>query len=77
MHAEAHAGGRELGRRPVEDHTLLQHDDPVEVRRDGRQLVRDEQDSGTMCLDEMDERVAEQALLISKRISFDFLGSAL
>ena len=63
MHAEAHAGGRELGGRAVEHHALLQHDHVVEVVGDRAELVRDEQHRAPWwCSHQVDERVAEQRL---------------
>ena len=43
MDAEAHAGGREVLRRAVEQHRALEHDDAVEVVGDRAELVRHEQ----------------------------------
>ena len=50
VHAEAHAGGRELGRRAVEQHAALQHDHVVEVVGDRAELVRHEQHRGVVVL---------------------------
>ena len=62
MHAEAHAGGGEIGGRAVEHHPVLQHDHVVEVVGDRAQLVRDEQHRRVVVLHQVHERVAEQLL---------------
>ena len=60
--AEAHAARGEVGRRPVEQHRALQHDDPVEVVGDRAELVRHQQHRRAVLGREVHERVAEQSL---------------
>ena len=48
VHAEAHAGGGEVGGRAVEHHAALQHDHVVEVVGDRAELVRHEEHRGVV-----------------------------
>jgi len=62
VHPEAHPGIGELGRSAVEEDPALEHDDAIEVAGHRAELVGDEQNRGTVLVDEVHERVAKEPL---------------
>ena len=62
MHSEAHTGGRQIARLPVEQHASPQHHDAIEILGHRAELVRHEQHGGAVLTQQVHERVSEKLL---------------
>jgi hypothetical protein len=62
MHAEADPAGGQFGRRAVEQHRALEHDDAIEVAGDRTEFMTHEEHGCAVMGHEVDDRIAELLL---------------